>query len=463
MKYIGSLLLAATLTITSCDMTSTNIDPTRPVDVNLNLILPTAINQAVFNQMALPQRMSGIIMQHLQGFDAQQVAYTDYVIPDNTFNNYWNFGSYVGVLKDTRDIIEKAEDEGQPYYAGIAYVLRAEAFGYLAASFGDVPSSESLLGTENLKPVFDSQRTVYARVQSDLDTAIGLLQQGAVPGGPAGDDLIYGGDPTGWIETAYALKARYFMHVGDYAAAQSAINNSFSSSAGEPFFQWSEAIIAANPFGKFGFERPNTLIIDFRFGERLFTTNDPRRPFLVDIEPAGATSIDSVNQFSFFNASNPDLIWAQLDSNVPWISLVELNFYEAEITFRNSGAAAALPVLQAAVQASMDQIGVSAADATAYITANVTEGTLEEIMDEAYVALYGHQSTQVWNNYRRTGFPALTPSPNGSNGLNPSGVIPRRWIYPIDERTTNADNVNAAISNQGWSSDLLDNPTDIFN
>lgn len=455
-KYISALLLASVLSFTSCDMSETNVDPSRPVDVDLNLILPAAIGQAAYNQMALPARMSGIVMQHFQGFDAQQVAYTDYVIPDNTFNNYWNFGSYAGVLKDTRDLVDKATAEGQPYYQGIALILRAEALGYLAAAFGDVPSSEALLGTEQLKPTFDAQRDVYTRILSDLDNAIALFGGAAVEGGPSSDDLVYGGDAAGWIKTAHAYKARYQMQLGDLTGAQTSINNSFATASEEPFFQWSAAQINANPLARFGLERPNTLIIDFRFGERLFTTNDPRTSNIVDVQPADATDISEVDQFSFYSGSNPNLIWAQNDSRIPLISLVELKFYQAEIS-------GSLADLQDAVRESMLQYGVSTADADAYITANVTSASLADIMDEAYVALYGHASSIVWHNYRRTGFPALTPSAGGSNGLNPSGVIPRRWLYPIDERTTNGDNLNSAITSQGWTTDLLDNPTDIFN
>ena len=455
-------MLVGILSFTSCDMSETNIDPSRPLDVDLNLILPAAIGQAAYNQMAMPARMSGIIMQHFEGFDAQQVAYTDYVINDNAFDNYWNFGAYAGVLKDTRDLIEKADEEGQPYYRGIALVLRAEGLGYLAAAFGDVPSTEALLGTEQLKPVFDSQRDVYTRILQDLDDAISALSQAAVDGGPAGDDLVYGGDPSGWVKTAYAYKARYQMHLGDYAGAASSISNSFADASEEPVFQWSTAQINANPLARFGLERPNTLIIDFRFGERLYTTDDPRRTKILQPSPADAADLSEVEQFSFYSGSNPDLIWAQNDSAIPLISLTELKYYTAEISARNSSATA-LADLQDAVRESMSLMGVSDSDADDYIAANVTSASLGDVINEAYVALYGHASSVVWHNYRRTGFPALTPSPNGSNGLNPSGVIPRRWIYPIRERTTNEANLNAAISAQGWSTDLLDNPTDIFN
>jgi hypothetical protein len=452
LKYIGSFIMVFFITLTSCDMTDTNIDPTRPVDVELNLILPTAIGQAAYNQMAVPARLAGIVIQHYRGFDAQQVAYTDYVIPDNTFNNYWNTGAYGGVMKDARDLVAKADDEDQPHYKGIALILKAESLGYLAAAFGDVPSQDALLGTENLKPSFDAQRDVYDDVIAMLDEAITELQKAAVPGGPAGDDLIYGGDASGWIKTANAYKARYLMHLGRTAEAQTAINNSFTSASEEPVFQWSTNQVNANPLARFGIERPNTLIIDPRFGDALKATSDPRRSKIIDDPDADPANNE---QYSFYSGSNPDLIWAQNNSAIPLISLTELKFYEAEISL-------SLADLQDAVRESMALMGVASDDAEDYIAANVQSATLEDVMNEAYIALYGHASSVVWHNYRRTGFPVLTPSSSGANGLNPSGVIPRRWIYPIGERNTNEENLLAAISAQGWSADVLDSPTDIF-
>ena len=76
------------------------------------------------------------------------------------------------------------------------------------------------------------------------------------------------------------------------------------------------------------------------------------------------------------------------------------------------------------------------------------------IMEEKYVALYAQGMVEIWTDYRRTGYPALTPNPDGVNGVNPSGVIPRRWIYPNDEKFSNTANVDAAIARQGG--ELLD-------
>jgi hypothetical protein len=126
--------------------------------------------------------------------------------------------------------------------------------------------------------------------------------------------------------------------------------------------------------------------------------------------------------------------------------------------------------LSAAVDASMAQIGVGASEAaevTAYkatyanlALAATQQDKLRVIIGEAYYTLYAHQEQTVWTNYRRTGYPALTPPATGTSGLNPSGVVPRRWVYPGGEKTTNSVNVNAAIANQGG--ELLDKNTWAF-
>ena len=75
-------------------------------------------------------------------------------------------------------------------------------------------------------------------------------------------------------------------------------------------------------------------------------------------------------------------------------------------------------------------------------------------MMEAYKAYYGFNFHESWSNYRRTDVPALVPSPLGSNGFNPSGVVPRRFLYVESETQTNSDAVAAARAAQGGA--LLD-------
>ena len=60
--------LAMLMTLSSCNLVDTNIDPTRQSDVNLSLIMPSMISQAAYNQTGNPARISGIVMQQFEGF-----------------------------------------------------------------------------------------------------------------------------------------------------------------------------------------------------------------------------------------------------------------------------------------------------------------------------------------------------------------------------------------------------------
>jgi len=450
--FFAGLMLFSTACSESLE--DINIDPTRPTDVELNLMLPEALSQTYFNQGTNPARIAGIIMQQFRGFDAQQVGFTNYVISQTTFNNYWRTGLYAGSLRSAQLIVDKAEAEGAPHYAGIGKILLAAGYGDATSYFGDIPFSDALKGIESLKPAYDTQEQVYAGVQALLDEAISDLSQ---PGGavtPGGDDLVYSGDAAAWTAVAQALKARYMMQTikrnpGNASTILNIIqNNAFQSTSEQPSFAWGSAQTDNNPIAKFGFDRPSTLIIDSRFAERMETNADPRQD---------AYMVFNDDDYLFFiDGTDGQLKWSQSDAVIPLISLEELQFMEAELELMGGDEATAKTALLDAVATSMAHVGV---DGTDYITDldaryDAASDKLEVIMDEAYVAYYGHAFHQTWANYRRTGFPDLTPSPIGSNGVNLTGGIPKRYIYPISENQTNSDNLQTAIDRQGG--DLLD-------
>jgi hypothetical protein len=433
--------------VTSCDYGDINVDPTRPADVSLALVLPAAQTQAAFNQMASANRLTGILMQHWEGFDAQQIEYTQYTINETTLNNYWNTGLYGGVMKDCDVLITKGTAEEQPYYVGIGKVLMAGALGQIATIFGDAPYSDAFKGTESLKPAYDTQEQLYTAIQTTLDEAIVELSKPAVGGGPtAASDLIFAGDAAKWIATAHALKARYYMHLTkrDAAAHTKALAEialAFTSNADQPDFVFDAATAFSNPLAQFGEQRPNTMVMESGFLAKL--AGDPRE--------------GEIHSGDAFYTSGSGLFWSSNNSPSPLISYTEVKFLEAEALLRDGQGAAANTALQDAIAANMDYYGV---DGTAYLVTvpNISTAALEAglatIMDESYIGLYGCAAVEIWTNYRRTGYPALVPNVNGSNGNNPSGVLPRRIIYPQNEKVTNLESLNAAIANQGGA--LLD-------
>ncbi len=456
-KILTLVFLLLLGSFSACDFGDTNIDPTRPADAPLNLVLPSIQAQIAYNQVANPARVTGLIMQYFAGLDAQQLAYQNYNITEIEFNNYWRTGFYAALLNNCKAVIDKADAENNPYYAGIAKIVQANGLGMTTVMFGDIPFSEAILGSDNLKPAYDTQEQIFTTIQSILDDAISDLSTAAYtsPAPPASDDLVFGGNTAQWIATARALKARYHIALtrrnGNAASdALAAINaGAINSAAGEPNYPFETAQNGANPYFLFGQQRPNTMGIRGVFETTLTDNNDPRANAIYVLSGDGTPF--------YYQAGNTDLYWSQANAIVPMISYEEVKFIEAEALLRTGSADAnVLAAMEAGIRANMTKLGVSTADADTYVTANVnftglttTEEKLEKLIGEKYICLYGQGHLEAWTDYRRTGYPALTPVASDGGGLNPGSQIPRRYIYPISERQTNEVNVEAAKTRQG--------------
>lgn len=442
------MLLCLMIFASSCEksLEELNIDPTKPSDVNLNLLMPEILSSSAFNEGNNPNRVAGIVMQQLYGLDAQQLAYNSYVLGEDVMNNYWNTGLYAGVLRSCDVIITKSAEAGRPFYGAVAKIVMANEYGKATSMFGDIPLSEAFKGTEVLRPVYDSQESVYATIQTMLDDAIRELEAMADGGGYFGGDLVYGGDTAAWAKAAHAFKARYYMHTAkrnnaDYANALSEANKSFASNDEAPYFQFETSQTANWSLAKFGIERPSTLGIDDRFAAMM--DGDPRQPKYMEFADPFYIYFDDPDE--------GDLVWGRSDANVPLISFVEMQFIRAEVNARNNGSAG--DMLADAIQASFDLLGV---EDDGYIAANSSTGDVQQIIEEAYKAYYGFNFHETWTNWRRTGFPEIVSNVTSGSGLNPSGAVPVRYLYVEGETQTNRANVEAARARQGGG--LLDAP-----
>jgi hypothetical protein len=418
-----------------------NLDPTRLTQVDLRLMLPEIQSQAMFNEGNGGSRAIGIIMQQFFGLDAQQLAYNDYILGEDLMNNYWNTGLYAGVLRSCDVMIKQAEEEGASFYTGVGKVIMAAQFGIATSWFGDIPFSDALKGAESLKPAYDSQEAVYNGVLTMLNEAIATLGSAT---GYGGGDLIYGGDAALWIKTAKGLKARFLIHQAkrkpaNFTEALTELAGSYSSFEEQSLFTFGTAETQNYSLAKFGIERPSTLGFHPQFAAML--EGDPRAPFYYK---------ESGGSLQYYD---PTLPFARNDASIPMLSYAEVKFMEAEAKAATGSDASS--ALKAAIMANMAHVGVDAAAGEAYADEVIAGGVdVETILTEAYKAYYGYNFSTTWANYRRTGVPNLTPSSNGANGLNPSGGIPRRFIYVAGETQTNSENVAAARANQGGA--LLD-------
>ncbi len=102
----------------------------------------------------------------------------------------------------------------------------------------------------------------------------------------------------------------------------------------------------------------------------------------------------------------------------------------------------------AAIKVVTDQYGSLDAAAQAYLAANPYDASkaLEQINTQYYINSFGDEY-EVFSNWRRSGFPVLTPNAQAAeDGLcaTKNGSIPRRFRYPTSESQVNSANYEAA-------------------
>lgn len=441
-------------TLSSCKFTETNLDPTRDTDATLQEMLPAAIVQSVRNSGSIGARVTGIVIQHFKGIDAQPEGYNSYLIDSRTLNRLWETGIYAGALKDCQQIIEKAKESQQAHYQGIANILAAYNLGIATSYWGDIPWSQALQPRLYIQPAYDSQEEVYASMQHLLDEAITLLGQAPKENGPAEDDLIYGGDSEKWIACAWALKARYYLHLSkkDPLATdkvlQAYANGVFESIEDQARLFYGNTLNESNPLTLFSLERPNQIVLGDFLKDLLISTQDPR------LNTYAALSEDV---YRIYQEGNPDLYWGQLDAPVSLISLSEVKFILAETYLRENRIPESEQMLKEAVWSNFEELAIDQDPIILnYFNSSISfkgldsyEKKLEYIMTQKYISLFGQGINESWVDIRRTGYPQLRPPLQANSSFNPSLVIPQRYLYPISESSTNSTHMQEAISRQG--------------
>ncbi|HLZ89039.1 MAG TPA: SusD/RagB family nutrient-binding outer membrane lipoprotein [Puia sp.] len=76
---------------------------------------------------------------------------------------------------------------------------------------------------------------------------------------------------------------------------------------------------------------------------------------------------------------------------------------------------------------------------------------IQQIVLQKYIAMFETSGYEPYYNWRRTGVPVF----QGGSGVGNNGVVPVRWAYPVTEQVQNTKNWQAALSNQGFTADDL--------
>lgn len=449
-------LLASLLLTVSCDkdFEEINTDPNNPTVIDAHLLLPSSAREA-HNQIYrtfIGADMGGAWAQHFS-----KVQYHDeslYIISrPGVVDGLWNT-LYAVVISDADQMYKLAEAKGNTNLMAIALTIQAHTYGVLTDMFGDIPFSEAISADDGIfSPVYDSQEDVYTGILDLLTRANSLYGSGSVN---SDSDIIYGGDVAKWQKFTNSLKFRSLMRISGKVSVsgelQALVNagNMFGSNDDEATLVYLSALPSGNPMWETIIDgaRPeykiNAVVVDM-----MLASDDPRLPKYAQVNDAGdyrgkPAGIDGVPtaEWSYANVSPIGEPFLEPDAPAYYMSNAELNFLMAEAVEKGYISGSASAYYEAGITASFAANGV--AD-NGFIADNALSNAtaLQQIGTQNWLALYG-QGIEGWTEWRRVGYPALTPAEDGV-----ISEIPSRLSYPPISASVNATNYNAAVAAQG--------------
>lgn len=122
----------------------------------------------------------------------------------------------------------KAIEEGNPAYVGIAETLTVIEFRELVDIYGDIPYSEALHGDKNLTPKYDKAEDIYADLLKRIDYAIEQFDEAI--NNPQDlsalkvSDINCKGDMQLWRRYAYTIKLSMLMRISNVQDVAEQVN-----------------------------------------------------------------------------------------------------------------------------------------------------------------------------------------------------------------------------------------------
>ena len=499
MKKIYSICLLIMITaVISCskNLADINVNKVNPTTLDAVLLLNNAIINASFPTKAVIYEES--IVQQMVTPNGGVLAGGNFNTDsrDGTIASTWG-QFYQNVIKYTHDAISKTKDvPARANLYNMARIWQAYAFMVLTDTYGAIPYTEGGAGlTEQIfLPKYDQQQDIYPKlIQEFTDATAALNAANAIET----SDLLYGGNIAKWKKFGYSLLLRAGMRLSkiDATKAQSTVQAAFAGgvildNADNAYMRHDANYL--NPTGNMlnSTEAANWYLVK-AFVDTLKNNNDPRLSAIA-IRYKGATSgptqtpaigttapADQIGMpmgydngtivaratadglASFYDYSQVDRRrMAKTTSPQYFVSAAQSQLLLAEARFRGwITAGTAAQYYADGIRAHMDQLAtfdagsaVSAAARDAYVAAHpLTPGREYDNINTQYWIASFLNGPEVFANFRRSGFPALTPNPYGqpTNPDVPNGTFIRRIGYPTSELSVNTANVNAAIAVMG--------------
>jgi len=347
----------------------------------------------------------------------QPVSWNSYGMQTDGFvDDMWKIG-YRGV-RIANDIINFApevefgaeNDKLQNSYLGIAKTYKALLLGELAAFYGSIPTT--IVGLE--PPQFVSQADAYAEVQRLLESAATHFANSAA----INSDLNFKGDGVVWTKVVHSLRARYYLHVKNYAEALNHARLGIDAASGTLLGIYNDAAGEYSPWGHWALtEVGEPIRVERTFMDLLHAEENDGR-IAMYFQP---NSEGNFVGFAFFNTegasdeeldptmSSRRLKYAAYADDFPLISFEENILIRAEAAARSGAPGEATNDLNAIRNAA----GLGNYSGTDLVG---------EILLQKHLQLF--LEGQNYTDMRRT-------------GSLPSAQIPVRFIYPITEKNAN--------------------------
>jgi len=461
-SFLIIITLAAS-SLTGCKkFLDVNKNPNSPDDVSESLLL-SPLEASVSGNIA-SGNAAALVNGWTQNIAQNQPAPNTftYQVTNGNFDDYW-YQFYVTVLNNLTILNKKATANNNSTYAGIAKVLIAYTLGNATDLWGDIPYSKGFAGTGNTAPAYDKQEAVYTTIQNLLDSSI-INLKAATGKAPGSDDYFYNGDASKWIKMAYTLKARYYIHLtkapGYTATAQAglaltALANGMQSNNDDCFMPYSGTPTTQSPWYQNLFST-TTAILNSTLVDSMKARNDPRLSYNYLVDTALNTGLytgrtDGTDVGILENYSRAGNFYGAVNANNYILNYSEALFLKAEATYITSGYAAASLIYRQGIISHFLKLGIdtTAPAVQSYLTARgslTSTNAMRLMMQEKSMANFLTMENYV--DYRRTGYPALSLVTNATPGIT---TVPRRFLYPLNELTSNPQpQQSAQITDRVW-------------
>ncbi|WP_460906776.1 SusD/RagB family nutrient-binding outer membrane lipoprotein [Spirosoma areae] len=488
-------LLALLVSTSSCDK---GFD-----DLNINPTAATALNPVfTFNNAMINTAFPGSTLVFEHPIVQQMFSPNSGVLAGGNFNidnrgptgpnaAIWQ-GYYQNVIRYLVDVLAQTKtDTKRSNLYNMARIWKAYAFMVLTDSYGDIPYSQAGLGylSSNITPKYDTQQSIYDDLIKELTEATTALD--ATKPTEAGE-ITYGGDIAKWKKAGNSILLRVGMRLSKVnpTLAQSTVQKAVAGGVMQANTDNLTVRNDANYKNAVGNTLNSTEAANYYltgyFVNYLKSTADPRL-MSIAVRYVGAKSgpeqtaaranRDPAVQIgmplgfdngtiparavadklaSFYDYSQLDRTrLGRFDAPTFLVTYAQTQLLLAEAAQRGWTTGNAADFYNAGVTAHMQQLGivdagsaVPAAAITAYLQANpyVAAKGLELINTQYWVASFLN-GPEAFANFRRSGFPALTPNPYPGKEIK--GNFINRLSYPDSEIAVNQVNRAEAVARQG--------------